>query len=96
MARYRLTAEARSDLREIAGLGIERFGEHQAERYAAALETAFHRIAINPLAYQAVDDVRSGYRRAVYQSHSIYYVTDEGGVLIVRVLGQQDTGTSLI
>ena len=95
MARYRLTAEARFDLREIARFGIERFGEQQAERYALALESLFARIAANPLAFQSVNDLRSGYRRAVYQSLSIYYRVEQDGVLIVRVLGQQQIDTAL-
>lgn len=55
----------------------------------------FQRIAANPLAYQSADDLRPGYRWAVYQSHAIYYRPDSEGVLIVRVLGQQEAGTAL-
>ena len=97
MASYRLTADARADLREIAWFGLRQFGEKQAERYSQELEQLFHRIAANPFAYQSVDDLRPGYRRAVYQSHAVYYVLDAeaGGVLIVRVLGQQEALAAL-
>ena len=95
MVRYQLTAEARADLREIAQFGVERFGARQAAQYADGLEDAFARIAANPLSYQSIDHLRAGYRRAVYRSHSIYYRADAGGILIVRVLGQQDATGAL-
>ena len=95
MPDYRLTAEARADLRAIARYGIDRFGALQANHYAENLEAAFARISANPLSYQSVNDLRPGYRRAVYQSHAIYFRTDADGVLIVRILGQQDAAGSL-
>ena len=52
-------------------------------------------MAANPLTFQSVNYLRSGYRRAVYQSHSIYYRVEQDGVLIVRVLGQQQIDTAL-
>ena len=60
-----------------------------------ALESLFARGAANPLTTQSVNAHRTGYRRAVYQSHSIYYPVEQDGVLIVRVLGQQQIDTAL-
>ena len=48
-----------------------------------------------PLRYPKVDHIRPGYRRSVYESHAIYYRIDEAGVLIVRILGQQNPEAGL-
>ena len=95
MADVRLSEEADADLEEILYFGAVRFGRVQAHNYLQELKAAFNRIAAAPVAYQAVDDLRPGYRRAVYQSHAIYFRVEADGVLIVRVLGQQDTANAL-
>lgn len=51
-------------------------------------------MADNPELYPAVDDIRKGYRRSVYQSHSIFYRVEGENIIIVRILGQQDTKTA--
>ena len=40
--------------------------------------------------YQAVDDIREGYRRSVCGTDSIYYRIEENTVEIMCILGQQD------
>lgn len=40
--------------------------------------------------YQAVDDIREGYRRSVCGVDSIYYHIVDNKVEIMRILGQQD------
>ena len=95
MVDLRVSEEADADLENILYFGAVQFGRQQAQRYLEGIKSTFARIAANPLGYQAVDDVRAGYRRAVYQSHAIYFRIMDGSVLIVRVLGQQDTGPSL-
>jgi len=95
MPEYRLSDRADADLEDILYFGAVRFGRVQAIRYLEDLRATFARIASNPLAFQSVNDLRSGYRRAVYQSHSIYYRVEQDGVLIVRVLGQQQIDTAL-
>jgi len=41
--------------------------------------------------YQAVDDIRAGYRRSVCGIDSIYYRVDGDTVEIMNILGRQDT-----
>jgi toxin ParE1/3/4 len=48
-------------------------------------------IASNPLRFVSVDYIKMDYRRSVCGSHSIYYRIEKKGVLILRILGQQDT-----
>lgn len=95
MADYRLSEAADSDLEDILYFGAVQFGQAQSLRYLEGLRITFERIAANPHAYQAVNDIRSGYRRAVYRSHAIYYRIEQEGILVVRVLGQQNPGAAL-
>lgn len=95
MADYRLSVRAETDLENIATFGIEQFGAGQARRYLDGLYRRFSRIAEMPLLYPAVDDIRAGYRRSVFESHSIYYQIEGDGVFIVRILGREDIETGL-
>ena len=95
VADYRLSEAAAADLESIALYGFRTFGIEQTLRYQAGLKVRLQRIAETPLRYPSVEHVRAGYRRSVYESHAIYYKIDEAGVLIVRILGQQDVDTNL-
>ena len=65
MANYRINEDAKADLQRIYRRGVLEFGETQADRYFDALFDRFEEIAEQPLQYQAVDDIREGYRRSV-------------------------------
>jgi toxin ParE1/3/4 len=95
MVGYRLSKQADADFESIYLFGVMTFGLQQAEEYVAGLEARFERLAEHPLRYPSIDHVRPGYRASVYGSHTIYYRNDEGGVLIVRILGKQDFGPAL-
>ena len=91
MAEYKLTEQADTDFEEIFSYGIDRFGIVQAEKYHLGMIARFNLIAQNPLLYTPVDDIREGYRRSRYQSHSIYYrIIGNKSVLIVRILNAQN------
>lgn len=90
VAKYRLSQLAEEDLLSIADYGDEHFGIAQSDRYRDQLKQRFSALAEQPYLYQAVDDIRKGYRRSVCGKHSIYYRIDEHGVEIIRVLGRQD------
>lgn len=66
MADFRISDEAAADLEEIFYFGAVQFGRSQAQRYLDGIRGAIARIATNPLSYQAVPDIRPGYRRSVY------------------------------
>ena len=95
MASYRLTRAADRDFERIFEFGIDRFGLAQALDYQNGLKERFDQLAKQPGLYQAVNHVRPGYRRSVYQSHSIYYKVDGGTVQIIRILGHENPETSL-
>ncbi|MDT0499179.1 type II toxin-antitoxin system RelE/ParE family toxin [Algiphilus sp. W345] len=95
MATYRLSNSADQDFDSLYVYGVLTFGLEQADAYAAGMQARFTQIAEKPRLYQAVDDIRPGYRRSVYGSHAIYYRIEDGGVLIVRILRGQDVSVAL-
>lgn len=95
MANYSLSASADDDLGRLYTYGVLNFGLEQTESYTAGLIEHFELLAETPLLYQAVDDIRKGYRRSVYRAHSVYYRIDGNQIEIVRVLGHQDPDRQL-
>lgn len=83
------------DLARIYWYGVDVFGEPQAEKYYHALVERFDDIASSPLQFPAVDHIRSGYRRCVHGTDSIYFRIGDEKVEIMRILGRQDSETSL-
>ena len=94
MPKYTISPEADLDLREILRYGFESFGLEQAEQFQDELNRKFQEIANFPYRNQAVDQIRGGFRRCVYRSHSIYYRIEKGGIAIIRILKRQDTKTA--
>lgn len=90
MARYELSPEAELDIFGIALYTLEHFGLAQSERYRNQLEKRFQEIAESPKQYPSADKIRTGYRRSVCGSHSIFYRTKADFVEIMRIYGQQD------
>lgn len=91
MARIlRITKIAGQDLNDLYTEGFVTWGEAQADRYYDGLLDHFERTREQPFLYQAVDHMRQGYRRSVYEKHSIYYVVDEESVEIRAVVKYQD------
>ena len=90
MGNYKLTEDAKEDLRFIYRYGVKEFGEAQADLYYDALFRHFEQIADNPYLYQAVDHIRKGYRRSVCGVDSIFYRVVDDTVEIVSILGRQD------
>tara|TARA_Y100001001_G_C7877285_1_gene263356 strand:- start:40 stop:330 length:291 start_codon:yes stop_codon:yes gene_type:complete len=96
MASYRLSKRADEDFESIYLFGLLNFGLIQADAYADGLEERFEQIAAQPDLYPAIEHVKAGYRLSVYQSHSIYYRVEQIGVVIVRILRNQDLKTALL
>jgi toxin ParE1/3/4 len=90
MANYRISEDAKADLRRIYRRGVREYGEAQADKYYAAFFNRFEEIAEQPYLYQAVYDVREGYRRSVCGTDSIYYRVDRDTVEVMAILGQQE------
>jgi len=90
MGTYRLTENAKEDLRRIYRRGLREYGEAQADQYYNALFDRFEQIAEQPFLYPAVDDIREGYRRSVCGADSIYYRVEGETVEIMAIIGRQD------
>ncbi|MBK6738010.1 MAG: type II toxin-antitoxin system RelE/ParE family toxin [Haliea sp.] len=90
MAGYELTYAADQDFENIFEFGLDTFGVDQAFKYQNGMMQRFAKLAEQPKLYPTVDHIRAGYRRSVYGSHSIYYRIESQGIVIVRILGQQD------
>jgi len=95
MGMYKLSEAATEDLRELYHYGVLNFGLRVADAYYDGLIVRFEDIAEHPELYQAVDSIRSGYRRTVCGVHSIYYHVVDEGVIIMRILRSQNPGTAL-
>lgn len=90
MGSYKLTLEAKADLRRIYRRGVRDYGETQADKYYAAFYERFDELAENPYLYQKVGDIREGYRRCPCGVDSIYYRINGSDVEIISIIGRQD------
>ncbi len=91
MANYKLSNTAKENLIRIYRYGVTKFGEIQAENYFNKFFEYFDIIAASPYSFQAVDEIREGYRRCVCGSDSVFYrINSEKVVEIMTIIGQQD------
>jgi toxin ParE1/3/4 len=90
MAVYRLSNSAKEDLIRIHHYGIKNFGVTQADLYFESFFECFDMIAQRPYAFESVDYIRTGYRRCVCGSDSIYFRINENTVEIMAIIGMQN------
>jgi toxin ParE1/3/4 len=90
MYTYKLSVNAKEDLRRIYTYGFSNFGEKQADEYYYGFFETFELIVSNPYQYQSVDHIRPGYRRCPYLADSIYYKINGTVVEIMAIIGGQD------
>ncbi len=90
MGTYRLTEVAKADLKRIYRRGLREHGEAQADAYYNTFFNRFNELVEQPLRYQAVDEIRKGYRRSVCGVDSIYYRIKGDDIEIMAIIGQQD------
>ena len=95
MVNYRLSNEAKEDLIRIHRYGIEKFGVTQADKYFDSFFEYFDLIAQNPFSFESVDYIKTGYRRCVCGSDSIFYRINNEVVEIMAIIGRQDLDSIL-
>lgn len=95
MATYKLSEEAKDDLRRIWMYGYEQWGGSQADHYYWKLIEHFKVIAASPLMYPPVDYIREGYRRSKCGVDDIYYRITNDVVEIMAIVGKQEIGERL-
>ncbi len=89
LEKYKVSAEAQVDLREIARYTHEKWGKVQAIQYVRKLHECFQSLAEYPGMGRACDSVSSGLHRHEQGRHTIYYRLIAKDIRIVRVLHQQ-------
>ena len=90
MADYKLSNLAKEDLIRIHKYGVEKFGMTQADKYFDSFFENFDTIAKNPFYFESVDYIKTGYRRCISGSDSIYYKVNNNIVEIMAIIGKQD------
>jgi toxin ParE1/3/4 len=85
MGDYRLSAQARNQIRDIGRFTKRRFGDYQATAYHTGLERTFRLLADFPKMGVAADELLMGARRFRFQSHIIFY-TEDGDDILIRAL----------
>lgn len=86
MACYRLSVSAVEDLRAIARYSVQHFGVPKAKSYGKSFRICFNIIADNPHVGRAYGYIRPGLRRHSHKSHAVFYILQDQGILIVRIL----------
>lgn len=79
---YRLTRQAKSDIKAIYNYTVEHFGEGQVQEYLGGLEYSFDLLTDNPSMGRLFDE---NIRRYVYKSHLVYYEVKKDYLLIIRI-----------
>ena len=91
MRTFKLSNDAKEDLRRIYQYDCHAFSQQRADNYFYSFFSMFEKLAANLYSYQSVDHIRTGYRRAVCGADSIYYRITQTDVEIMAILGGQDT-----
>lgn len=89
MAGYRLTRRADGDLDGIYEYTIANFGLRQARNYLNGLLRCFEYLGESPAAGSRAERLAPGLRRYPYRSHTVFYMPEDSGVLVVRVLHER-------
>ncbi|HWU13425.1 MAG TPA: type II toxin-antitoxin system RelE/ParE family toxin [Caulobacter sp.] len=84
-----LAPRARRDLQEAWTYSRDQWGARRADSYVRDLNAAILRIGAHPMAGQACDEIRPGYRKHPAGSHMLFYQIREDAVVVIRVLHQQ-------
>jgi toxin ParE1/3/4 len=92
MAKYKLSENAKADLKRIHQYGVRNYGLTKANMYHHSFKKQFEEIAKNPYLYQSAEHIHQGYRRCVCGVDSIFYRIVDDTVEIISILGRQDTG----
>jgi toxin ParE1/3/4 len=86
MAEFRLSKLADADIAGIANYTIETFGVVQARRYRDDMTECFSTLSKNPMLGRGAEGLAPKLRRYEFRSHVVFYVPEDSGILVVRVL----------
>lgn len=86
MADYVLSNKADADLDEIYAYSRRTFGEAKADGYFLSLRDCLQALANNPRMGRSADDLHAGLLCHRHARHRVYYLIEEPGIFVVRVL----------
>jgi toxin ParE1/3/4 len=86
MADIELSAAALADLEEIFEYGAANFGNEGAELYSRGFGTVFDRLRRYPHSGATCPELGEGIRSILYRQHRMYYIIQDAGVLVLRVI----------
>ena len=89
MPRYILSVKAEKDQDDIADYSLETWGEKQALDYIVGLVDCLEKIAETPDIGRDASEFSPNLKRFNYKAHSVFYMSIDTGILIVRILGQK-------
>ncbi len=88
MGVYKVSKKAEIDLSRMYEYGIETFGLKQAKGYLLGIHNLFQILANNTNLGRDASEFAFSLKRFSYKSHTIFYLTTDIGILIIRVLNQ--------
>lgn len=87
MAKFRLTAKAKDDLKKMATYTFYNWGIEQRNLYLAQMDDCFINIANNPDIGKKCDDIKAGYLKFPHGSHLLFYKRESVNTIsIIRIL----------
>lgn len=87
-SKFQFTEEADADLEDISFYTYVKWGEKKAEKYLANLKECVITLFDNSFIGKDVSYMGTEFRMFAFKSHYIFYLTREGDILIVCILGQ--------
>ncbi len=89
MKAFKLTREAKGDLRKIARFTKKRWGRRQRFLYIKQFDDVFHLLVDTPSVGKKCDYIKKGYRKFPQSSHIIFYrETAKNKIIVIRILHQ--------
>jgi toxin ParE1/3/4 len=79
---YRLTRQAKSDIKAIIRYTDENFGADQTEAYLAGLYDSFELLTANP---KMGHEWSANRRRYIYRMHAVYYRITASDILVTQI-----------
>lgn len=88
MGGYKVSKKAESDLTKMYEYGIETFGIKRAKAYLLGIHDIFQVLSDNVNLGRDASEFIFSLKRFSYKSHTVFYLTTDIDILIVRVLNQ--------
>lgn len=83
--KYRLTLDAKEDIKEIWFYSVASWGEKRAEIYVSQLEAQFEKLADNPKSGRDRSEINKAYRSMPSGKHVIFYMINGDCIDIIGI-----------